>query len=505
MMEMGPGAVSGIGWGAHRERSPFSLPTPTLPTRLLTIGVLRGSWREMGIQYGERAAGDIAQHWDVDWEDRVIACTGQWAQSRTPADRQAYRLQYLQRSWQELETLSPQLCEFMRGVAEGAAAELAAAHHGPDLPGHLKVLYLNESDAAVHPSWDFAADRPGPAGPEVAGADSYVDDHDNQGDGCNGFWISGSRTENGHALAQRAVQAGMNRSVTVVSYVAVPDDPAAQVFWAAGRAGCLGGLGAMMNESGVCLLTSGSQGGAVDETLAPGVKDFILGAYGVIFHRSAGAAARGVTVGPASYREATGRDTVLRFRGANLVFGDPQGAVAVESNARHFWLRGAGDHGCPEATDEGDYLVIANHFVGTASYDENMVLHEDQPMSDYVPGRAGSASRYWTGHWWLREHGRPMTVADAKALAVTHDSYDREGTFQPVDPVTGRQLQAEETWCAHKFDDGAVGAPLGTDGNNITTVYDLHARQAWFVLGWPCHYPAWHMEWNQVDLDDYRR
>jgi len=164
------------------------------------------------------------------------------------------------------------------------------------------------------------------------------------GHDCNGAWIKGSATATGHTYAVRGAQgttlrldnnttdlypersSGRERQV---SYVAIPSDPKGRIWWGTGRAGNLGGGpgGGLLNDRGVCVLTSGCSYSTVhwtrvDESCAPGVKDFILASYGVIFAKSAREAAKLVTVGPRSYRKATGRKTVLRGRGANIVFGD---------------------------------------------------------------------------------------------------------------------------------------------------------------------------------------
>lgn len=495
--------LAGTPWGSHRVRDKFSSPTPVVPARVLSIGVLRGTWSEMGRQYGERAATDIAEHWDVDWADRVLNSTAVWAVSRGAEGRSRYRLQYLQRSWNELEEFSPEICEFMTGVAEGAGPALSGAHVGREIPHHLKVLYLNESDSALHPNWDFAADAPGESVGMVDGASDFVSDHDNMGDGCNGFWLSGEGTSSGHALAQRAVQAGLNRSLTAVSYVAVPSDPKAQVYWGLGRAGCLGGLGAMMNAAGVCVMSSGSQGGDVDETLAPGVKDFILGAYGVMFCDTAQSAAAAACEGPEEYRSRTGRKTVRRFRGANLLFGDPVQGVAVESNARWYWQRTAGSGSSPSQRDDPGYVVIANHFVADASRDELNEIDNRTAMSAFVPGRSGSLTRYWTGYWWLKNRFGGVTVADVKEFAGSHGVYDPDGTFWDVDPDSGRQTSRDETWCAHRWPADGEPVGLGEDGNSMTTVFDLTSREVWFVPVWPCHHRNWGLEWNYLNLMDY--
>lgn len=227
---------TGPTWGDKLKRSPFSLKEPNLPARILWIGTLQGTWTEMGIQYGQRAGKDIADHWDLDWEDRTLNSPEPWAKSRSSSERQAYRARYLERSWKELSTLSPELCEFYKGIAEGAAKELDKTYYAAITPHHLKILYLNDSEPAIHPNWNFDKDRPEPLLPD-ANLEGTRPEYDNAEDGCNALYIRGEGTVGGHTYAQRAVQGGMVRTVTVVSYVAIPRDPKARVFWGFGRAG----------------------------------------------------------------------------------------------------------------------------------------------------------------------------------------------------------------------------------------------------------------------------
>ena len=253
-----------------------------------------------------------------------------------------------------------------------------------------------------------------------------------------------------------------------------------------------------MNDAGVSVMTAGSAGGPPEETLAPGIKDFILGAYGVIFSTSAREAAEKMTRGTPEYREKTGRETVLRHRGANVMFGDPQEAYVVESNARNHFIRKPGDFG------EKNYLVIANHFLGQASYGENGQLHQDRPMTDFEPGRPGSHSRYWTGYWWAKNNEGKIDLEMFQDFAGAHFAYDQEGTFFDVDAETGMQTSQPATWCAHTRPEGPGSEfPLGVDGNHMSSVFNLTTREVWFVPAWTCHYKEWQMSWHYVDLKPY--
>jgi hypothetical protein len=42
------------------------------------IGALQGTWKEMGIQYGERAAKDIRTNFEIAWEDAINGKGKDW-------------------------------------------------------------------------------------------------------------------------------------------------------------------------------------------------------------------------------------------------------------------------------------------------------------------------------------------------------------------------------------------------------------------------------------------
>ncbi|MFC2169834.1 hypothetical protein ACFLRM_04635, partial [Acidobacteriota bacterium] len=294
-----------------------------------------------------------------------------------------------------------------------------------------------------------------------------------------------------------------------VSYVAIPSDPRARVFWGTGRAGNLGGGpgGGVLNDHGVCVLTSGCSYSEenweqVDVTCAPGIKDFVLASYGVIFSKTAREAAEKAAVGTPEYRKLTGRKTVLRARGANIVFADPNEAFCVEQNARRYAIREPGYMG----EKENNYIVHANHFKYDAgSFDEEGVFHEDEPMTMYEPEEYSKSTyyRFWSGmHIVLNNYGQIDEKMMLREIAPLHTGYEKDGTAHPPDPDGTPSVV--RTFCSHlpPFTDDM---PLGRGGNGESTVFNLSTLEVWYVPVWPCHYKEWNMSWNYVNLKPFAK
>jgi hypothetical protein len=506
---------------ATEDRSTlFRLPSEVPHCRSIWIGVLQGTWQELGIQYGQRCGKDIAHNFDICWGGQVLQGAGAWQQGRSEPERARYAVAYLQRSFEELSRLRPEMIELLEGMAKGAADELDRCVHAAACGHFVKVALLNyTSPGHFHPAWDFANDRPlARAGRGSAGSRAALKDEE---DDCNGLWVGAAATRTGHAYATRTAQsrhieeAGSGRE-RQVSYVAVPGDPSAGAFWGNGRAGNLGGLGGgLMNDRGVCCLTSGAQFAAdspefSDATCAPGIRDFLLASSGVIFSATAREAAEMATVGTLRYREQTGRKTVLRARGCNIVFADEHEALCVEQNAHHYAIRRPGDLG-----EEGRaYLVHANHFKSTSGrYDEDNVFHPDKPMAAFAPESrekgADTYHRFWSGMWLVcNNYGRIDDAVLRDGIAASHSVYEEDG--QRLDAKAGMpdpRQALQGSFCAHTgpFTDAN---PLGVGGNAETTVFDLSTREVWWVPVWPCHHKAWNLSWQYCDLRsfaEYRR
>lgn len=501
------------------KRCLFRLESEIPHCRSLWIGTLQGTWKEMGVQYGQRCGKDIARNFDVFWEKDVLRhgllVKGErpWQKGRNEAERAKYCEAYIRRSFKELSFLSPELVEFFKGIARGAAKELDKCIYADASPNFIKIAALNFNDAQFHPDWDFRRDRPRTAENNRICAEI-------EGDDCNAFWVKRKATKTGDTYATRAVQSPhvepggyFNRQV---AYVAIPKDPEARVFWGLGTAGNLGGLGGgLMNDRGVCCLTAGcsyseENWAKVNETTAPGIRDFVLAIYGVIFSKSAREATSRVTVGTDKYRKMTGRKTVLRARGANIVFADAKEAFCVEQNARHYAIRKPGD-----LREKGaNYIVIANHFKSeNGSFDEDNVFQRHEPMSNYEPeeeeGPFGSYYRFWSGMWMLyNNYGKIDREMVMEELVTAHYSYDKHGNRYDLDPDTKtpivRKKNLTGTFCAH-IEPFTREHPLGLGGNAETSVFNLTTREVWWVPIWPCHYKEWNLNWDCLDLKPFSK
>jgi len=499
----------------------FRLRSEIPHCRSLWIGVLQGTWEEMGIQYGQRCGKDIARTFDIAWEKSVLkGRKNLWQEGRTEKEKADYALCYLRRCFKELSLLRPEMIEMFNGMAEGAEQELDQCVHAKACTHFDKIALANYSSTkALHPDWDFDRDCPGIRNRSTKGGSSA------EGGDCNGFWVKGEATRTGHTYATRTAQ---SRSIELggsgwerqVSYVAIPKDPSARVFWGNGKAGNLGGIGGgLINDRGVCCLTSGAQyvnraRPFMNETLAPGIRDFLLASSGVIFSSTAREAAEMATVGTEMYRKATGRKTVLRARGCNIVFADSNDVFCVEQNARYYAIRRPGD-----LEEKGNnYLVHANHFKSkTGCFDENNVFHPEKSMSDFTPEQKerpnGTYYRFWSGMWMLRNaYGRIDEKVMMEELVPSHTGYDEEGNRYDSDPKTGvptaggHLCEEHESWhgtfCAH-IKPYSSENPKGIGGNIETTVFDLSTREVWWVPVWPCHFKEWNLDWYYTDLKPF--
>ncbi len=489
----------------EHEKLPFGFETEIPPFRSLWIGVLQGTWQEMGMQYGQRAGKDIARNFDLWWRENVLACKLDWQKGKTEAEKSRYFKTYFQRSLSEFSHLCPELVQFFEAIGQGAAKELDKCAYAGTVPNVLKIAMLNTPMANLHPDWDFNNDCPNTEKTDRTSTQS--DEHD-----CNGFWVKGKATKTGESFATRSAQSvpvipGGSGRERQVAYVAIPRDPAARVFWGNGRAGNLGGLGGgLLNDRGVCALTSGAQfeesNTQPDETLAPGIVDFWRASYGVIFSESAREAAERVTIGTERYRELTGRKTVTKNRGCNIVFADVEEAFVVEQNARHYFIRKPGDLGEKGA----DYIVHANHFVSEkGSFDDNNVFHSDEPMTKYCPENEGKSSyfRFWSGMWMLHNlYGEIDLEMIRQELVSAHHGYDKAGKRYEPDPETGAPT-LPGTWCTHEGE-RTKEHPMGTFTSIETSIFNLSSLEVLWVPIMPCHYKHWNLDWHYINLAHFR-
>ncbi len=190
---------------------------------------------------------------------------------------------------------------------------------------------------------------------------------------------------------------------------------------------------------------------------------------------------------------------MLRGRGCNLLFGDPNEAIVVESNANWFLIREVG-----EVNETGNYLIVANQFMGTnGSVDENNVFHPDKPMDRWSPDKwekgGNSSYRYWTADYFLSKNYGEITLEMIMDFAGAHYHYDKQGNLVSENAA----IEGVSAWCSHRR--VSEERPLGkiTSASHSVPVFNLTTREIWWVPIWPCYYNELNMNWNYVDLKPY--
>ena len=470
--------------------------------RILHIGVIMGTWHEMGVQYGERAAEYILLNYDEGIEEDILqpSKSGWRATLETEQERLAYTLSHFERSNQELSLIFPEMVEFMQGIADGAAPWLAKSKYADLMSDYYKGYMI---------SYCGISNMPDP--PSATNTVSYnKDDYD---DACNSTWISGRATATGETYASRVGQSTFaGRHLRQVSVIGIPKDPNANVFWFVAPAGGLAQAGGgIMNAKGVGLLTSG--GGAsfpkelTEVATGHGARDFMLSCGATIFADSAHEAATLYTIGTPEYREKTGRQQVLATRASIMIFADANEAYCVEKNANRFAIRRPG-----YIEKEDTYLIAANDFqYNEGSYDENLMWRPDQPMTMFSPQKKDSSTyyRFWTLYWNVTNNlGKIDRELMKRFIVTSHDIYDKDGNLYPAQENRHFYPGIPDGPCSHSGF-GIPGYPMGAGGNLSNSVMVLSSAEVYHNEGHPCFFTAeghesgYDRPWHYVDLKPY--
>jgi len=481
-------------------------------SRILHIGVIMGTWHEMGVQYGERAGEYILLNYDsLIINDILKASKSGWRTTlKTEDERLQYALSNFEKNYQELSYIFPEMVEFLQGIADGAAPWLAKSEFADRMPNFYKTALIAYGNLSFPPPLGI---------PVVYNKDDYE-----VAGGCNSTWISGDATATGETYASRTAQGGsfkntepigpIDRQVLrQVSVIGIPKDPDANVFWFCGPAGGLSQSGAgIMNAKGVGLLTSG--GGSFPKELNEvaldvGAKDFPLSTGCTIFADSALEAATLYTVGTPEYRNKTGRKQVLTSRASNMLFVDANEAYCVEKNANRFAIRRPG-----YMEKEDTYIVAANDFqYNEGSYDENLMWRSDQPMTMYSPQEKGTSTyyRFWTLYWNVTNNlGKIDRELMKRFIVTSHDIYDEDGKLYPAQEDRNYYNYPEipDGPCSHR-NLGVPGYPLGDGGSTGNSVMVLSSAEVYYTETHPCFYSAaghedgYDRSWHYVDLKPF--
>ena len=466
---------------------------PRYETHPRYLGVLGGSWREIGVQYGQRA-GDLIRLVFEGWFAEKVQVQG---------STQAV-LDYVHQEEGYYQALVPEALELMHGMAEGAGPELAKSALAATMSDYEKILVINSYFGL------------GVAAPVAAGGRQAPGGHaseDEQG-GCSGAVILAKGTADGKVIHVSSEDQHFFPQEYLVTYVVRPADPNAHAYTVTDSAGEIGSEHAI-NDQGV--VVSGYTGGSIDIGPRRAGLDWQVGVwYATALASDATQAVSLLTVGRPSYRERSGNKIVIGKcgRGANWLISDTRDAFVVESipadlnGVARYAVRRPGDTG-----ESGDYIVTTNNVEAADSYDEQNVHDTKHALRSHgsafrspVYGlgvNGGTGTRFMTFMTLIKQNYGRITPEMVRGWRTAHYVYDVNGGRHDTLDVPGagkvspHLVPGVSTLCAHTSGPAGVDTFLG-----VNTYVSLSVAQdltVWRTVGRPCE---WKGPWDAISLRD---
>ncbi len=459
------------------------------------LGELRGSWHQMGRQYGERA-GDLIRMVYEGWYRELLPIQGSSATMTA----------YLVRQEQYYEFLLPEALEMMHGIADGASQELAASAFPRELSHFHKVLMIN--------SYFGLKGKP----PESATAS--VASNDDSIHCCSGAVILGPATQDGKAIHVSSEDQHFFPQEYLVTFIANPSDPRASRYTVTDSAGEIGSEHSQ-NMHGVT--SSGYSGGTVGilgPTLEhpfsgyrrPGLDWQVGNFYVAAFATSARHAVELLTIGRPEYRSKSGNKIVIGkcTRGVNWVVSDRHEAFVIESipadekGLARYAIRVPGD-----MNETGNhYVVSTNNVEAKDSYNEDNVHDPDHAMSQHGSGSHNpthfglnlTGTRFWTFMWLIRRNYGHITPEMVQEWRRTHFIYDQAGIRHDTIEKDNTQIPVylvpnTATLCWHSSGPEGVDTFRGVDTYVSMSIAD--DLTSFRTKGRPCE---WDGPWDRLSL-----
>jgi hypothetical protein len=449
------------------------------------LGVLSGSWREIGEQYGERAGDLIRMVFEGYFMEKV----------QTQGSTEAVR-EYIHEVEHYYRALIPEALELMQGMAHGAREELKKSALAHVLTDYEKILMINSY---------FGLGVPPPAVPPKGHAGGAGDDHM----GCSGAVILGKGTKDGKVIHCSSEDQHFFPQEYLVTYVAKPKDKKAHIYTMTDSAGEIGSQTAI-NDKGV--VVSGYAGGGVGIGPRRAGLDWQVGVwYATAFSDTARKAVELLTVGRPQYRRHGYKIVIGKCgTGVNWVVSDYNEAYVVESipadlnGIARYAVRAPGDMG-----ETGDYIVSTNNVEANYSYNENNEYDPTHPMSQHgsafmnpVYGlgvNGGNGTRFMTFMTLIKQNYGNITREMVQNWRTAHYVYDVGGTKHDTISVPGYgdvpANLAVGTLCAHTR--SGIGIE-GFKGSNIYVSVGVPDELAVYrTKGRPCE---WVGPWDAISL-----
>jgi len=437
------------------------------------LGILKGSWYEMGVQYGERSGPEIVDFFDY----RFGAHLEKYGMKHLLEDIRRYEAQ--------AKLFFSEGLEFARGIGDGAAKYLDKSKYHADAPNYLKIVFMNCDNCLFY-------GHPGEPGddhglPPNLTAD-IIEEQPSE-DSCSMIALLGKKgsTSDGISMLVHNNDGDFIDETWRYTYIAIPDTPGANAFWSSTSPGKFFDIMGTNNKGLALALTVGG-----NKTWLPS-QNIYERAFGVTWQyillkalssvSNANDVLELLTLGTPEYRAATGRKTLLRTRHNNWIMMDKNDAFVVEVTANRYAIRRPGEYG-----EKDGFIIATNHYVANYSYDANNVK-TDFPMTffgdeNYVPL---SATRYHTAFWEAMFNYGKIDAEMMKKIWGTHSIINKNG--ERIDQITDGEkwmpaYLASRSLCSHEG-----GYPETYTGATIDTkVAIVDYNQVQFSLGRPCEY-----------------
>jgi hypothetical protein len=488
------------GYNSHLDEYYVAPGYPPYDDHPRYLGVLRGSWYEIGHQYGEKA-GDLIRLTYEGWYQEIIAIQGS---NQNIVD-------YVHQQDAYYRTLVPEALEMMRGIADGAKEDLDGSLYAAAMTNYEKILMINSY-------FGLQGRPPATTSSATPAAASGAGDEYN----CSGAVVFGNATKDGKLIHVSSEDQHFFPQEYLVAFIVKPSDPRAHSYTITDTAGEIGSEQAI-NDHGV--VVSGYAGGGVDirsptaEAPFSGYRraglDWQVGDfYATAFASSAKEAVELLTVGRPEYREASGKKIVIGKcnKGANWVVSDKHEAYVVESipadlnGVARYAVRRPGDK------DEigANYIVSTNQVEASYSCDEDNVCSAAHPMSQHGNstqnpnffGLSGSGQRFWTLMWLIHDNYGKIDLDMVKQWRTTHFFYDMGGTRHDTLDYKGSTYPTNLTpgagvLCRHTVSSAFPGVDQFTGINIYVSISTPHDRTVYRTKGRPCE---WVGPWDSLSL-----
>jgi hypothetical protein len=425
---------SGPGYNTALPLVPVPQGYPPLPSVARYLGELKGSWHDIGQQYGGRA-GDLIALVFNGWYGYEVSTKMSWSEIKCRIQKYEVALKWY----------SPELLEICQGMADGAASYLQGSPYyaASGLTPYEMILAINlyfeiNSYSPLSPECKAQLEAPvNSSGPS-----------EGEGAGCSAIALLPKATAGRKVIhissKDQSFWPQCNGVWYTMEYIGKkgPSGKAYKLF-RAGTAGELAGMN-VVNEKGVTI--TGHAGGNKGVRTNPFYPDYTFGipaqfaiAQAGFFSKNLNKAVDNLVHGSDYYRQNMGRKTVQWARSFNMSLSDPESACVVEENPYRYAVRYPG-----YLNEVGKaYIVQTNHNSCKFSYDGETDRLTNIPMTQFGDGSSstsasgldGSGTRFWTLMWLAKNNFGKIDENWAMREFWTRDYYFWEDGFKDTNVV----------------------------------------------------------------------